>query len=71
MTLTQLNAFVLAARLVPVAAGRPAAFVNAVLNAIEGTAARDIDMPLLPDRAREDLTRRRDACGAPPVRTED
>ena len=53
------------------AVGGPAAFVNAVLNAIEGTGVRNIDTPLLSDRVWEALTYCRDVCGAPPVRTED
>ncbi|MFO7192547.1 aerobic carbon-monoxide dehydrogenase large subunit [Thermocrispum sp.] len=53
------------------AVGGPAAFVNAVLDAISHTGVRNIDMPLLPDRVWEALTKRRDVSGAPPVRTED
>ncbi|WP_232778399.1 aerobic carbon-monoxide dehydrogenase large subunit [Carbonactinospora thermoautotrophica] len=48
--------------------GGPAAFVNAVMNAIEDTGVRNIDMPLLPDRVWEAITFRRDVSGAPPVR---
>jgi aerobic carbon-monoxide dehydrogenase large subunit len=51
--------------------GGPAAFVNAVLDAIKDTGVRNIDMPLLPDRVYEALTRRRDVSGAPPVRSDD
>ena len=47
--------------------GGPAAFVNAVMNAIKGTGVRNIDMPLLPDRVYEALTQRHDVSGAPPV----
>ena len=48
--------------------GGPAAFVNAVLDAIKDTGVRNIDMPLLPHRVYEALTERRDVSGAPPVR---
>ena len=36
--------------------GGPAAFVNAVIDALKGTGVRNIDMPLLPDRVYEALT---------------
>ncbi|HEX3830247.1 MAG TPA: molybdopterin cofactor-binding domain-containing protein [Sporichthyaceae bacterium] len=49
--------------------GAPAAFVNAVLNAMEGHGVRNIDMPLLPDRVWEALTTGKDISGAPPSRT--
>jgi aerobic carbon-monoxide dehydrogenase large subunit len=52
------------------AVGGPAAFVNAVLHAIEGTGVRNIDMPLLPDRVWEALTTHQNVSGAPPVRSE-
>ncbi len=52
------------------AVGGPAAFVNAVLNALEDTGVRNIDMPLLPDRVWEAINFRRDVSGAPPVRAE-
>jgi carbon-monoxide dehydrogenase large subunit len=48
--------------------GGPAAFVNAVLDAIKDTGVRNIDMPLLPHRVYEALTERHDVSGAPPVR---
>jgi carbon-monoxide dehydrogenase large subunit len=48
--------------------GGPAAFVNAVLDAIKDTGVRNIDMPLLPHRVWQALTERRDVSGAPPVR---
>ena len=51
--------------------GGPAAFVNAVMDAIKGTGVRNIDMPLLPDRVYEALTERHDVSGAPPVRSDD
>jgi carbon-monoxide dehydrogenase large subunit len=53
------------------AVGGPAAFVNAVMNALADTGVRNIDMPLLPDRVWEAITQRRDVSGAPPVRTDD
>jgi carbon-monoxide dehydrogenase large subunit len=59
------------------AVGGPAAYVNAVMDALSGTGepgeprVRNIDMPLLPDRVWEAVTYRRDVSGAPPVRTED
>ncbi|MCL2585585.1 MAG: aerobic carbon-monoxide dehydrogenase large subunit [Streptosporangiales bacterium] len=57
------------------AVGGPAAFVNAVMDAVAGPGApgegvRNIDMPLLPDRVWEALHQRRDISGAPPVRTD-
>jgi carbon-monoxide dehydrogenase large subunit len=51
--------------------GGPAAFVNAVMDAIKDTGVRNIDMPLLADRVYEALTERHDVSGAPPVRTDD
>jgi carbon-monoxide dehydrogenase large subunit len=51
--------------------GGPAAFVNAVMDALKDTGVRNIDMPLLPDRVYEALTTRRDVSGAPPVKTDD
>ena len=51
--------------------GGPAAFVNAVMDAIKDTGVRNIDMPLLPDRVYEALTQRHDVSGAPPVRTDE
>ncbi|MBX6751814.1 MAG: carbon-monoxide dehydrogenase large subunit [Micromonosporaceae bacterium] len=48
--------------------GGPAAFVNAVMDAIKDTGVRNIDMPLLPSRVYEALTERHDVSGAPPVR---
>jgi carbon-monoxide dehydrogenase large subunit len=52
------------------AVGGPAAYVNAVLDALSGTGVRNIDMPLLPDRVWEAVTRGRDVSGAPPVRSD-
>ncbi len=51
--------------------GGPAAFVNAVMDAIKDAGVRNIDMPLLPNRVYEALTERHDVSGAPPVRIED
>ena len=53
------------------AVGGPAAFVNAVIDALSGTGVRNIDMPLLPDRVWEAITYRRDVSGAPPVKSDD
>ncbi|WP_419922173.1 aerobic carbon-monoxide dehydrogenase large subunit [Candidatus Poriferisodalis sp.] len=50
--------------------GGPAAFVNAVMDAISDSGVRNIDMPLLPDRVYEAITQRHDVSGAPPVTTE-
>ncbi len=50
--------------------GGPAAFVNAVMNAVEHLVVRNIDMPLLPDRVHEAIATRSDISGAPPVRTD-
>jgi carbon-monoxide dehydrogenase large subunit len=52
------------------AVGGPAAFVNAVINALKGTGVRNIDMPLFPDRVYEGLQTGMDVSGAPPVRTD-
>jgi carbon-monoxide dehydrogenase large subunit len=51
--------------------GGPAAFVNAVMDAVKGTGVRNIDMPLLPDRVFAALHTREDVSGAPPARTGD
>lgn len=50
--------------------GGPAAFVNAVIDAIGDSGVRNIDMPLLPDRVYEAITGGHDVSGAPPVKTE-
>lgn len=50
--------------------GGPAAFVNAVMDAIKDTGVRNIDMPLLPDRVYEALRTKKDISGAPPVRVD-
>ena len=50
--------------------GGPAAFVNAVMNALNHMGVRNIDMPLLPDRVYEAIQTRSDISGAPPVRTD-
>jgi aerobic carbon-monoxide dehydrogenase large subunit len=47
--------------------GGPAAFVNAVMDALKDTGVRNIDMPLLPDRVHRALTTGQDVSGAPPV----
>jgi aerobic carbon-monoxide dehydrogenase large subunit len=49
--------------------GAPAAFVNAVLNAISDTGVRNIDMPLLPGRVWEAITSGTDISDAPPLLT--
>jgi carbon-monoxide dehydrogenase large subunit len=51
--------------------GGPAAFVNAVMDAIRDSGVRNIDMPLLPDRVYQAITTGHDVSGAPPVRTDD
>jgi carbon-monoxide dehydrogenase large subunit len=48
--------------------GGPAAFVNAVMDALKDYDVRNIDMPLLPDRVYKAMTERSDVSGAPPVR---
>lgn len=48
--------------------GGPAAFVNAVIDALKGTGVRNIDMPLMPNRVYEAITTRKDISGMPPVR---
>ena len=50
--------------------GGPAAFVNAVVDALKHTGVRNIDMPLLPDRVYGALTTGADISGMPPVKTE-
>ncbi len=50
--------------------GGPAAFVNAVMNAVQHLGVRNIDMPLLPDRVHAAINTRSDISGAPPVRTD-
>jgi carbon-monoxide dehydrogenase large subunit len=52
------------------AVGGPAAFVNAVMDALSDTGVRNIDMPLLPDRVWQALQTRQDVSGAPPVKTD-
>ena len=52
------------------AVGGPAAFVNAVHDALASTGVRNIDMPLLPDRVWQALQDGRDVSGAPPVRSD-
>jgi carbon-monoxide dehydrogenase large subunit len=50
--------------------GGPAAFVNAVMDAIKDTGVRNIDMPLLADRVYEAIQTKKDISGAPPVRVD-
>ncbi|OAP26367.1 aerobic carbon-monoxide dehydrogenase large subunit [Amycolatopsis sp. M39] len=50
--------------------GGPAAFVNAVVNALSHLGVRNVDMPMLPDRVYEALSRGVDVSGAPPVKTD-
>ena len=52
------------------AVGGPAAFVNAVMDALKGTGVRNIDMPVFPDRVYKALQTGADVGGAPPVRVE-
>ena len=51
--------------------GGPAAFVNAVIDAIGSAQVRNIDMPLLPDRVYDAITQQHDVSGAPPVKQGD
>ena len=48
--------------------GGPAAFVNAVMNAIEHTGVRNVDMPLMPNRVYEAVQTGSDVSGMPPVK---
>lgn len=48
--------------------GGPAAFVNAVMDALKGHDVRNIDMPLLADRVHEAIVGRTDVSGIPPIR---
>jgi carbon-monoxide dehydrogenase large subunit len=50
--------------------GGPAAFVNAVIDAVGDPRVRNIDMPLLSSRVYEAVTEHRDVSGAPPVRSD-
>ena len=52
------------------AVGGPAAFVNAVMDALDDTGVRNIDMPVLPDRVWEALQYKKDVSGMPPVKTD-
>ncbi len=52
------------------AVGGPAAFVNAVMDALKDTGVRNIDMPLFPDRVHQAIHTGHDVSGAPPVRVE-
>ncbi len=53
------------------AVGGPAAFVNAVIDALKGTGVRNIDMPVFPDRVYQALQTGQDVGGAPPIRTDE
>ena len=48
--------------------GGPAAFVNAVMDALKGYGVRNVDMPLLPDRVYEAIQTGGDVSGHPPVK---
>src|SRR5919199_568970 len=50
--------------------GGPAAFVNAVHDALDDTGVRNIDMPLLPSRVWEAMKYKRDISGMPPVKSD-
>lgn len=50
--------------------GGPAAYVNAVMDALKPYGVRNIDMPMLPDRVYEAIHERHDVSGAPPVRSQ-
>ncbi|HEX6947051.1 MAG TPA: aerobic carbon-monoxide dehydrogenase large subunit [Acidimicrobiia bacterium] len=52
------------------AVGGPAAFVNAVIDAVKHLGVRNIDMPLFPDRVYQAIQTGKDVSGAPPVRTD-
>jgi len=52
------------------AVGGPAAFVNAVMDAVKDSGVRNIDMPVLPDRVFEALQTGDDVSGAPPVKAD-
>src|SRR5258706_563473 len=52
------------------AVGGPAAYVNAVMNALSGTGVRNIDMPVLPDRVWQALRTGQDVSGHPPVKND-
>jgi carbon-monoxide dehydrogenase large subunit len=49
------------------AVGGPAAFVNAVMDALKDTGVRNIDMPVFPDRVHQALQTGADVSGAPPT----
>ena len=50
--------------------GGPAAFVNAVMSAIEHTGVRNVDMPLMPNRIYDAVRNGQDISGMPPVRVD-
>ena len=47
--------------------GGPAAFVNAVVDALQHTGVRNIDMPMMPNRVYQALTTGKNVSGMPPV----
>jgi carbon-monoxide dehydrogenase large subunit len=47
--------------------GGPAAFVNAVIDSVAHLGVRNIDMPCLPGRVWEAITKKKDVSGAPPL----
>jgi len=47
--------------------GGPAAFVDAVVDAVSDLGIRNIDMPCLPSRVWEAITYKKDVSGAPPL----
>ena len=50
--------------------GGPAAFVNAVMDAVKDTGVRNIDMPVLPDRVYQAIQTGEDVGGAPPIKAD-
>lgn len=51
--------------------GGPAAFVNAVMDAVKHKGVRNIDMPMMPNRVYEAIHTGKDISGMPPVRLGD
>jgi carbon-monoxide dehydrogenase large subunit len=49
------------------AVGGPAAFVNAVMDALKDTGVRNIDMPVFPDRVHQAIQTGQDVSGSPPT----
>ena len=50
--------------------GGPAAYVNAVMDALKGFGVRNIDMPMFPDRVYQAIKTGKDVSGAPPVKVD-